>query len=206
MKGGKEVGGGGEASTARAATGIERSSLPWRSARLPYLAGGSPHGRIERRRDVDTQEVACRSSIRHPGEEGDEEVVVGGTVARRRPGPHRSAPDPPPQKEGGSGTGETAGTSGAKGAGVGREEGGWDGGEERDTWGWERGEPGTLNGDGVSKLCEVLQLSKFPHFEGEGGNGGRAVDGLILIPYVPPASYVMHTKKIFCCHQVAYKG
>jgi hypothetical protein len=71
--------------------------------------------------------------------------------------------------------GETAGTSGATGAGVGREEGGWDGGEDRDTWGWERGEPGTLNGDGVSNLCEVLQLSNFPHFEGEGGNGGRVV-------------------------------
>jgi hypothetical protein len=39
-----------------------------------------------------------------------------------------------------------------------------DGGEERDTWGWGRGEPDTLNGDGVSNLMEVLQLPKFPHF------------------------------------------
>jgi hypothetical protein len=31
---------------------------------------------------------------------------------------------------------------------VDREEGGWDGGEERDTWGWRRGEPDTLNEDG----------------------------------------------------------
>jgi hypothetical protein len=45
----------------------------------PYLAGGSPHGRIERRCDVDPQEAVHRSSIRHPGEEGEEEVVAGGT-------------------------------------------------------------------------------------------------------------------------------
>jgi hypothetical protein len=43
--------------------------------------------------------------------------------------------------------GETAGTSGAMGARVDREEGGWDGGEEIDTWGWGRGELDTLNVD-----------------------------------------------------------
>jgi hypothetical protein len=37
-----------------------------------------------------------------------------------------------------------------------------------------------LNGDGVSNLLEVLQLPKFPHFEGEGGDGGPVVDGLTL--------------------------
>jgi hypothetical protein len=31
---------------------------------------------------------------------------------------------------------------------------------------------------GVSNQLEVLQLPKFPHFEGEGGDGGPAVDGL----------------------------
>jgi hypothetical protein len=41
-----------------------------------------------------------------------------------------------------------------------------------------RGEPDTLNGDGVSNLLEVLQLPKFPHFEGEGRGWGPAVDGL----------------------------
>jgi hypothetical protein len=44
--------------------------------------------------------------------------------------------------------------------------------------GWGRGEPDTLNGDGVSNLLEVLQLPKFPHFECEGGDGGPAVDSL----------------------------
>jgi hypothetical protein len=30
----------------------------------------------------------------------------------------------------------------------------------------------------VSNLLEVLQLPKSPYFEGEGGDGGPAVDGL----------------------------
>jgi hypothetical protein len=79
--------------------------------------------------------------------------------------------------------GETAGPRG-DGRGSGSRGGGWDGGEERDTWGWGRGELDTLNGDGVSNLLEVLQLSKFPHFEGEGGDGGPAVDGLTIKAHV----------------------
>jgi hypothetical protein len=78
MKGGKEVGGGGEASTA---TGIERSSLPLRSARLPYPAGGSPHGRIERRRDVDTQEVVVGGTA---GEVSVRKVVPTLTSRKRQ--------------------------------------------------------------------------------------------------------------------------
>jgi hypothetical protein len=62
-------------STARASAGIECGGLQWQSARLPYLAGGSPHGRIERRRGVDPQEAARRSSIRHPGEEALQETI-----------------------------------------------------------------------------------------------------------------------------------
>jgi hypothetical protein len=41
-------------------------------------------------------------------------------------------------------------------------------------------------GMGVSNLLQVLQLPKFPHFEGERGDGGPAVDGLTrsISPYV----------------------
>jgi hypothetical protein len=52
------------ASTARTAAGIERGGLPWRSTRLPYLAGSSPHGWIERRRGVDPQEATRSRSAR----------------------------------------------------------------------------------------------------------------------------------------------
>jgi hypothetical protein len=71
--------------------------------------------------------------------------------------------------------------------GVDREEGGWDGGEERGTWGWRRGELDTLNGDGVSNLLEVLQLPKFPHFEGEGGDAlnGDGVSNLLEVLQLP---------------------
>jgi hypothetical protein len=55
------------ASTARVAAGIKHDGLPWQPARLPYLAGGSPHWRIERRRGVD------------PQERQDPEVNAGGT-------------------------------------------------------------------------------------------------------------------------------
>jgi hypothetical protein len=73
-------------STMRAAADIERNNLPRRSTRLPYLAGGSPHGWIEQWRGVGPQEAVRRSSIRHPGEEGEEEVVAGGTEGEETAG------------------------------------------------------------------------------------------------------------------------
>jgi hypothetical protein len=51
-------------STARAAAGIEHDGLPWRPTHLPYLAGGSPHWRIERRPGVDPQGAARSRSER----------------------------------------------------------------------------------------------------------------------------------------------
>jgi hypothetical protein len=117
------------ASTSRAAADIECGGLPWWSARLPYLAGGSPHGRIEQWRSVDPQEAARRSSIRHPGEEDEEEVVAGGAEGEETAGTSPVAVGSAAAKGGGRGSRVT-------GAGVDREEGGWDGGEERDTWRW----------------------------------------------------------------------
>jgi hypothetical protein len=74
----------------------ERGGLPWRSMYLPYLGGGSPHERIERRRDVDPQEATHHSSICRPGEEAEEEVVAGGVEGEEtagvttRPGKYRT--------------------------------------------------------------------------------------------------------------------
>jgi hypothetical protein len=106
--------------------GIERGGLPWQSARLPYLAGSSAHGRIERWCGVDPQEAARRSSIRRPGEEGEEEVVAGGAGGEETVGTSPAGI--------GSTTAEGGGCrSGVRAAGWIKEESGWDGGEERDT-------------------------------------------------------------------------
>jgi hypothetical protein len=157
------------ASTMRAAADIARNNLPWRSTHLPYLAGGSPHGWIEQRRDVGPQEAVRRSSIRHPGEEGEEEVVAGGTKSEETTG---TSP---------VGAGSAA-AEGEEGAGWGRRPGP----RGRRAQGWiERREVGMgemreipRDGDGVSNLLEVLHLPKFPHFEGEGGDRGPV--GMVL--------------------------
>jgi hypothetical protein len=74
-------------------------------------------------RDGCPQEAARRLLIRHLGEEGEEEVVAGDEeTAGTSPASAGSA-----AVEEGGGRG-----SGARGTGVDREEGGWDGGEERD--------------------------------------------------------------------------
>jgi hypothetical protein len=101
-------------STARVAAGIECGGLQWRSAHLPYLAGGSPHGRIERRRGVDPQEAARRLSITTQARKarkrwwrevrGDGRDLTGRRRIRHR------------RRRGGSEMGETAGTSRATGA------------------------------------------------------------------------------------------
>jgi hypothetical protein len=120
--------------------------------------------------------------IRHPGEEGEEEVVAGGAEGEEMFGTSPAgAGFAAAEGEEGVGWGRHPRPQGRRARGwIERREVGM-GGEEREIPG-NGGEESRipLMGIEVSNLLEVLQLPKFSHFEGEGGDGGPAVDGLSL--------------------------